>query len=71
MDMERTLHELAQNPCVGEERSGYYSYGYDFDDVQDCHVSTYGDLSERSLPYSENRKEGVVPKEFARAPRLG
>jgi hypothetical protein len=24
-----------------------------------------------SLPYSENRKEGVVPKEFVRAPRLG
>jgi hypothetical protein len=29
------------------------------------------ELNERSLPYSENRKEGVVPKEFVRAPRLG
>jgi dUTPase len=44
---------------------------HDFDDVRDCHASIYGDLRERSLPYSENRKEGVVPKEFVRAPRLG
>jgi hypothetical protein len=48
MDIERTLQELAQNACVGEERSGFRSYGYDYDDVKDCHASMYGDLSESS-----------------------
>jgi hypothetical protein len=37
MDIERTLQELAQNACVGEERSGYYCYVYQFEDVEDCH----------------------------------
>jgi hypothetical protein len=46
VDIERTLRELARNACVGEERSGYRSYGYDFEDVEDCHASIYGDLHE-------------------------
>jgi dUTPase len=71
MDIERTLQDLARNACVGEERSGFRSYGYDYDDVKDCHASMYGCLSERTLPYSGDRKDGVVPMEFVRAPRLG
>jgi hypothetical protein len=67
MDIERTLQELARNACVGEERSGFRSYGCDYDDVEQCHASIYGNLTGRTLPYNENRKEGVVPKEFARA----
>jgi hypothetical protein len=30
------------------ERSGFRSYGYDYDDVKDCHASMYGNLSERT-----------------------
>jgi hypothetical protein len=50
MDIERTLRELARNVCVGVEQSGFRSYGYDFDDVEDCHASIYGNLTERTLP---------------------
>jgi hypothetical protein len=71
VDMERTLHELAENACVGLERSGYFTYGYNFDDVEDCHAAIYGDLDRRRLPYSENRMEGAVPLEFVRIPRVG
>jgi hypothetical protein len=71
VDMERTLQELAQNACVGFERSGYFTYGYNFDDVEDCHAARYRDLDRRRLPYSENRTEGAVPLEFVRIPRVG
>jgi hypothetical protein len=49
MDMERTLQELAQNACVGLERSGYFTYGYNFEDVEDCHASMYGNLTRRRV----------------------
>jgi hypothetical protein len=50
MDTERALQELARNACVGLERSGYYTYGYIYDDVGDCHAGIYGDLDHRHLP---------------------
>jgi dUTPase len=71
MDMERILQELAQNACVGLERSGYYTYSYNYDDVGDCHAEIYGDLDRRHLPYSQNRTEGAVPMEVLRMPRVG
>jgi hypothetical protein len=70
VDMERTLQELARNACVGLERKGYYTYGYNYDDVEDCQA-IYGDLDRRRLPYSEDRTEGAVPREFVRIPRVG
>jgi hypothetical protein len=54
MDVERTLQELARTACVDLERSGYYTYGYNYDDVEDCHAAIYGDLDRRRLPYSGN-----------------
>jgi hypothetical protein len=71
VDMERTFQELAQNACVGPERSGYFTYRCNFDDVEDSHAAIYGDLDKRRLPYSENRMEGAVPLEFVRIPRAG
>jgi hypothetical protein len=41
VDMERTLQELARNACVGMERAGYFTYGYNFEDVEDCHASIW------------------------------
>jgi hypothetical protein len=35
VDIERTLQELAQIACCGEEQKGYFTHGYDFDDVND------------------------------------
>jgi hypothetical protein len=69
VDVERTLRELAQNACVGLERSGYFTYGYNFEDVGDCHASIYRNLTRRRVPYSENKKEGAVPREFVCARR--
>jgi hypothetical protein len=71
MDMERTLQELAQNVCVGLERSGYHTYSCNYDDVGDCRAEIYGDLDRRHLPYSQNRTEGAVPMELIRVPRVG
>jgi hypothetical protein len=71
MDMERTLQELAQNACVGMERTGYFTYGYNYDDVEDCHASIYGNLIGRRAPYNENKREGAVPTEFVCARRAG
>jgi hypothetical protein len=71
VDIERTLQELAQNACVGMERTVCFSYGYNFEDIADCHASMYGNLTSRRVPYSENKKEGVVPTEFAHARRVG
>jgi dUTPase len=56
---------------IGFERSGYYTYGYNYDDVGDCHAEIYGDLDRRHLPYSQNRTEGTVPMEVLRVPRVG
>jgi dUTPase len=69
MHIERTL--LAQNACCSEERVGYFTHGYDFEGVADCHASIYGNLTSRRGPYSENEKEGAVPTEFAQARRMG
>jgi dUTPase len=56
---------------AGEERcGGYYTYGYDLDDVADCQSEIYGNLNYRTLPYSENRKEGAVPRDLLRKPRI-
>jgi dUTPase len=71
VDVERTLTELARNACVGLARSGYFIYGYSFEDAEDCQASIYGNLARRRVPYSENRKEGAVPREFVRARRVG
>jgi dUTPase len=71
VDMERTLQELARNARVGLERSGYYTYGYNYDDVGDCHADICGDLDRRHLPYSQNRTEGAVSMEVIRMPRVG
>jgi hypothetical protein len=71
MDIERTLQELAQNACIGMDRNGYLTYGYIYEDVEDCHASIYGNLTSRRVPYSENKKEGAVPLEFVRARRAG
>jgi hypothetical protein len=35
MDIGRTLQELAQIACCGEERNGYFAHGCDLDDVTD------------------------------------
>jgi hypothetical protein len=71
VDIERTLQELAQIACCGEERNGYFTHGCDFDDVADCHASMCGNLTGRRIPYSEDMKEGSVPKEFVRARQMG
>jgi hypothetical protein len=71
MDIGRTLQELARSACVGVERSGYYTYGCNCDDVGDCHAEIYGDLDRQHLPYRQNRTEGTVPIEVLRLPRVG
>jgi hypothetical protein len=70
-DIGSTLLDLAQSAMAGEERCGYYTYGYDFDDVADCQSEIYGNFNCRTLPCSESRNEGVVPREFVRKPRIG
>jgi hypothetical protein len=71
MDMERTLQELGQNACVCMERNGYFTYGSNFEDVEGCHASIYGNLTSRRVACSENRKEGAVPTKFVCARRVG
>jgi hypothetical protein len=71
VDIERTLQELAQIACCGEERNRFFTNGCDFDDVSDCRASIYGNLTGQRIPYSEDKKEGVVPTEFVRARRVG
>jgi hypothetical protein len=58
------LKELAQKACVGLERSGYYTCDCNFGDVGDCHAERYGGLTCRRVPYSENRKDGAISREY-------
>jgi hypothetical protein len=71
VDMERTLQELAQNACVGMERTGYFTYGCNYEDGGVCHASIYANFTSRRVPYSKREKEGAVPTESVRARRAG
>jgi hypothetical protein len=71
MDIERTLQELAQNACVGEELSGFYSYGYNCEDVDDYHASTYGDLLKDGQYHIVGTERRARSHRIVRAPRLG
>ena len=56
---------------AGVDRGGYLTYGYEHDDVDECQSQIYGDLNRTTIPYSEDRTEGAIPREFLRKPRVG
>jgi hypothetical protein len=70
-NIEKTLQELAQCAMAGVDRGGYLTYGYQHDDVDECQSRIYGNFNRTTIPHSEDRTEGAVPREFAGKPRVG
>jgi hypothetical protein len=59
-----TLQELAQCAMAGVGRSGYLTYGCERDDVDECQSHIYGNLNRTTIPYSEDRTEGAIPRDL-------
>jgi dUTPase len=53
------------------EHSGYYIYGCDYADVEDCHSDICGNLNYTTVPHSKNESEGAIPREFMPKTRVG